>query len=163
MRRFFVANVLLISSIFTVAAASDAEFLKVGDWTVQINEANSNACYASRMMEDGSEVQIGAEPELQSGYFAIYNPKWTHIKEDSVGSVEFHFGNARFGGDSVGRIRDGVPGGYALFDNPAFLDAFVKGQNVEVTGSGGAVYDMDLTGTSKAVKAVLECQAAQNK
>lgn len=157
-------RVLAITSIvfWSTAAIAEAEVWgKSGEWTILFDTETSTGCYASRTMAEGSEVQIGAEPSLQSGYFAIYNPEWTHIRDDSVGFVEFNFGTARFGGDAVGKIENGVPGGYALFDNPAFLEAFAKGQSVEVTGSSGAVFKMDLTGTSKAVKEVLACQAAQ--
>jgi hypothetical protein len=158
MRGTALATIVLAST----ALAAEAEiWRKAGDWTIMFNSADESGCYASRTMEDGSEVQIGAEPSVQSGYFAIYNPEWTHIQDDAVGFVEFDFGNSRFGGDAVGRIKNGVPGGYALFDNPAFLEAFAKGQTVKVSGRSGAVFNMDLTGTSKAVKEVLACQAAQ--
>lgn len=157
--RGLTSTIILLLSTGTTAEAE--VWKKAGVWTIMFNTADTRGCYASRIMKDGSEVQIGAEPSLQSGYFAIYNPEWMHIQDDSVGFVEFNFGNARFGGDAVGKIQDGVPGGYALFDNPAFLEAFAKGQTVEVTGSSGAIFKMDLTGTFKAVKEVLGCQAAQ--
>ena len=158
MRVITSSAVLLVS----MTAAATAEVWKdVGNWTVMTSAETEIGCYARRMMDDGSEVQIGVMPDLQKGFFAIYNSAWTHIEDDAVGFVEFNFGNARFGGDSVGKFQNGVPGGYALFDNPAFVDAFAKGNDVEVIGSGGAVFNMDLNGTSKAVNEIRACQAAQ--
>lgn len=155
-----IASATIVLALTAIAAEAEI-WEKSGDWTILFDAADASGCYASRTMEDGSEVQIGAEPSVQSGYFAVYNPDWTHIQDDAVGFVEFDFGNSRFGGDAVGKIKNGVPGGYALFDNPAFLEAFAKGQTVQVTGRSGAVFNMDLTGTSNAIKHVLACQAAR--
>lgn len=112
-------------------------------------------------MEDNSDVQIGFDPDEQGGYFAIYNPEWTHIKEGQKGTVTFDFGDEKFAGDAFGKYLNGIPGGYAFFNNPAFAEAFARRQNVKVSGSNGRSYEMDLTGTSRAVQAVRDCQAAQ--
>lgn len=133
----------------------------IGEWTIRVKSEGSNRCFASRLMDNGSEVQIGSEPTLNGGYFAIYNPKWTGIEEGEEGFVEFDFGTSRFGGEAVGRIEDGVPGGYAFFDNPAFVQDFARKLSVKIIGRNGSGFDMDLTGTSRAIRAVLACQDDQ--
>ncbi|MDJ0859804.1 MAG: hypothetical protein QNJ03_12030, partial [Dinoroseobacter sp.] len=93
-----------------------------GDWAIKLREGPVNTCYATRELQDGSRVEIGFAPDRGRGYFAIYNADWTHIQDGQDGVVEFDFGNARFAGESVGRIENGFPGGYAAFNNPAFVD-----------------------------------------
>lgn len=131
---------------------------EVGAWSIMLSE--NGACFASRQLENGGEVQIGTEPAKLGGYVAIFNPAWTSIEEGDTGTVEFNFGNARFGGEAEARIVNGLPGGYAYFNNPAFVDAFASGQMVRVIGSSGTEFEFDLTGTHNAINGVFACQEA---
>lgn len=152
---------ILSLSIMPVSAFAADVWQTAGDWTIQIDTEDTGKCFASRELDDGSEVQIGAEPTLDGGYFAIYNEAWTHIEEGQDGTVEFDFGTARFGGEANGKIVDGKPGGYAFFNNPAFVQEFARSQTVKIIGSHGKSFELDLTGTSKAIRGVLACQDEQ--
>ncbi|MDW3221749.1 MAG: hypothetical protein R8G34_02500 [Paracoccaceae bacterium] len=133
----------------------------LGEWTIQVKTDDASRCFASRKLGDGSEVQLGAEPTLDGGFFAIYNSDWTHISDGVTGEVEFDFGRSRFGGAALGKIENGMPGGYVFFNNPAFVQEFARRQTVRIIGSGGAQFELDLTGTSRAIREVLACQDAQ--
>ncbi|MGJ8583509.1 MAG: hypothetical protein ACSHXD_05435 [Marinosulfonomonas sp.] len=162
--RFHSLALAVTSSLtfaFPGAAAETEVFKTVGEWTVIAETGDASRCYASRMMEDKTEVQVGLNLNQENGFFAIYNPAWTDIEDGAVGYIEFNFGTSRFGGDAVGKIENGVQGGYAVFDNPAFVKEFANGQSVKITGSKGATFDMNLTGTKNAVSGVLECQKAK--
>lgn len=145
----------------TSALAQPVTWGTAGGWDILIDTDGRHACYATRTLEDGSAVFIGFDPGGKGGYFSIYNPGWTHIEEGQEGLVEFDFGRAKFAGEAVGTFRDGVPGGYAFFNNPAFADAFARYETVQITGSKGASFSMALSGTHKAVTAVRQCQTAQ--
>ncbi len=159
----FLKKVVCVPLILvtTSALAQPETWGNAGGWDILIDTEMSNACYATRTLDDGSTVYIGFEPGAAGGFFAIYNPAWTHIEEDQKGLVEFDFVKEKFAGEAVGKYRDGVPGGYAYFNNPAFADAFARYETVKITGSKGATFSMALTGTHKAVTAVKTCQAAQ--
>ncbi len=157
--RHFAVLVILQST--PLLASDGGVWQTVGDWSIRINSDDGSRCFASRELEDGSEVQIGTEPTLDGGYFAVYNPSWTHIGDGETGEVEFDFGRSRFGGKAVGRMENDVPGGYAFFNNPAFIQEFARRQSVRVIGKSGAEFEMDLTGTSGAIRAVLACQDEQ--
>ena len=147
--------------IGTNALAQPETWGNAGGWDILIESGTRKACYATRTLDDGSTVFIGFDSGTTGGYFAVYNPDWTHIEEDQQGLVEFDFVKEKFAGEAVGKFRDGVPGGYAYFNNPAFADAFARYETVKITGSKGATFSMALTGTHKAVTAVQTCQAAQ--
>ncbi|MEP1354017.1 MAG: hypothetical protein ABJX32_03905 [Tateyamaria sp.] len=151
---------ILTLSIMPVSALAADVWQTAGDWTILINTEDTGKCFASRELDDGSEVQIGAEPTLDGGYFAIYNEAWTHVEEGQDGTVEFDFGSARFGGEAIGKIENGMHGGYAFFNNPAFIQEFARSQTVKIIGSQGNAFELDLTGTSKAIRGVLACQDA---
>lgn len=143
-------------------AAADTELWEtVGDWEVRIDKGSKIACFATRTLNDGSSVYIGFDPNADGGYFAIYNLAWTHIKIGQPALVEFDFGAEKFAGESLGRFRDGMPGGHARFNNPAFAQAFANYNTVQITGSRGVTYSLSLTGTRKAVAATETCQDAQ--
>lgn len=158
MRYFAFILVFATAPVFGMAAES---WQTVGDWSIMINTEDASRCFASRTMDDGSEVQIGTEPTLDGGYFAVYNAEWTHIEEGQELTVEFDFGTSRFGGKAKGKIENGLPGGYVFFNNPAFVQEFARGRTVKITGSEGNAFEMDLTGTSKAIRGVLACQDEQ--
>ena len=156
-------NILAICVLFSMSelAVADEVWTDLEDWKILINSEDVTRCYATRLFEDGSEVQIGTEPALDGGYFAIYNSAWTHIEDGMVGQVEFDFERSRFGGEAIGRIENGVPGGYAFFNNPAFVQEFARRQTVNIKGSNGTEFELDLTGTSRAIRAILACQDDQ--
>ncbi|WP_255431648.1 hypothetical protein [Ruegeria sp. THAF57] len=108
-------------------------------------------------------VEIGAAPNQAGGFFAAYNPVWVQIEDGVTGIVKFDFGDAKFEGEAVGVFKNGVPGGYAFFDNPAFVSEFGKRQSVTIIGESGARVELDLNGSAKAIETVLECQAEQPK
>ena len=152
MRCLTLIQVLLMAPL---AVSAEEVWQTVGDWSIMVSTNNSSRCFASRTLDDGSEVQMGTEPTLDGGYFAIYNAEWTHIEDGQSGTVEFDFGTSRFGGEMMGKVQNGMPGGYAFFNNPAFVQAIARSQTAKITGSQGNVFELDLTGTAKAIRGVL--------
>ncbi len=157
--------ITVLFALWAGAAAAQTldEWGEVGDWDVLIDPTAGDGCLAQKSFEDGTIVQIGAAPEMAGGFFAAYNADWTDIEEGATGTLNFDFGEARFAGDAVGVILNETPGGYAFFDNPAFTSEFGKRQSVTVSGDGEKAVQIDLTGTTKAIEAVLTCQEEQPK
>lgn len=144
------------------AAASELEtWGDSGIWQILIDASVGNGCLAQRSFDDGTLVQIGAHPAQSGGFFAAYNFEWTDIQNGAVGIVSFNFGDERFAGDVVGKIRQGLPGGYAFFDNPNFITEFAKRQTVTVSGESGRLLEIDLTGSKTAIDSILACQKEQ--
>ena len=134
---------------------------EAGDWKILIDPDKGNGCLAWKQFESGLIVEIGAAPDQAGGFFAAYNPDWKQIEDGGTGIVKFDFEDARFEGDAVGVVKNGVPGGYAFFDNPEFVTEFGKRNSVVVSGESGAEFEVDLAGTTKAIAAVQSCQAEQ--
>ncbi len=145
------------------APAGAEKWGDAGQWTIMLRDGPVSTCYATRRLPDDSIVEIGFAPERGRGYFAIYNAAWTHIEDGREGVVEFNFGDARFAGEAVGRIENGYPGGYAAFNNPAFVDAFARKRTVKIIGTEGAEFELDLTGTHNAIARIRDCQNAQER
>ncbi|MEM9393289.1 MAG: hypothetical protein AAGA38_05500 [Pseudomonadota bacterium] len=150
----------LYLALATAPSAAE-EWGSTGLWKILLRDGPVNTCYAMRQLPDESIVEIGFARERGRGYFAIYNAAWTHLEDGRKGVVEFDFGNARFAGETVGRIENGFPGGYAAFNNPAFVDAFARGRSVKIIGTEGAEFELDLTGTHRAIAEIRTCAAAQ--
>lgn len=155
--------VILMAAEAVTAAEEIKTWGESGDWSILVDPTVGNGCLAQRIFDDGTQVQIGAEPSRDGGFFAAYNAGWTNIEEGETGIVSFDFGDARFAGDVVGRLWDGLPGGYAFFDNPNFVTEFGKRNSVKISGEKGRLVEIDLSGTKRAIDAVLACQKEQPK
>ena len=132
-----------------------------GDWEILSRSGEGPECFARRIYEGETEVQIGTVPSPAGWYFAAYNSNWTHLNEGTVRQVEFEFSDVIFAGHAEFRMQAGSPGGYAFFNNPEFLDEFGKRMSVTVSGPNGTGIDIDLSGSKRAVAAVENCQSAQ--
>ena len=130
-----------------------------GDWAILINPDAGNGCYMEKTFEDGTLVQVGILPDRNGGFFAAYNAGWSDIEDGDSGTVRFDFGDALFGGEVVGVLRGDLRGGYAFFNNPAFVEEFGKRNNVKI--SWGGATEINLKGTRRAIGAVLKCDSEQ--
>ncbi len=156
-----VPTILALCCASLLHAAGMERWGESGDWTILIDPKKGNGCLAWKPFEDEMTVEIGAAPNQAGGFFAAYNPAWVQLEDGATGIVKFDFGDAKFEGEAVGVYKNGVPGGYAFFDNPAFVTEFGKRQSVTIIGESGAEVELDLSGSAKAIEAVLTCQAEQ--
>jgi len=132
-----------------------------GEWTILVDPAAGNGCLMEKQFEDGTLVQFGAVPDRKGGFVAAYNPDWTDIEDGVTGIVKFEFPKIRFVGDAVGVAKDGRFGGYAFFDNPNVTQEFARNNDMTIFGELGRQIEVNLKGTSNAIKAVKACQAEQ--
>lgn len=156
---------LVIAFWGSIAFADDkTEFGEVGDWAILVDPSVGNGCLMQKEFSDQTLVQMGILPKRKGEFFAVYNPAWSDIEEGMQGVIRIDFGDALFEGSVVGKFQDGIPGGLAFFDNPAFTDEFAKRDTVMVIGKvTGHQAEIDLTGTTKAIAAVRSCQEQQPK
>jgi len=154
-RLWLCLSLLLPSAVF---AQTHPEFATVGDWTVRTNPANGNGCYMEKTFDSGTLVQIGVVPDQQGAFFAAYNAAFDGVVEGAEGSVLFDFGDSRFQGAAKGAFHNGLPGGYAFFDNPEFAKEFGKRTKVLVQGGAGREEEIDLTGSMKGLRSVQACR-----
>ncbi len=160
MIKWALSAAFVLSGSFAFAAGME-QWGESGDWKILIDPEKGNGCLAWKPFENDMTVEIGAAPKQGGGFFAAYNPAWVQIEDGATGIVKFDFGDAKFEGEAVGVFKNGVPGGYAYFDNPAFVGEFGKRQSVTIIGESGTEVELDLSGSAKAIEAVLACQAEQ--
>lgn len=151
--------------LFSASAAFATDLVpwgESGDWTILIDPATGNGCLMEKTLNDNTLVQIGAVPNRQGGFFGVYNPAWDDIKDGAEGVIRMDFGDALFEGAVEGKIINGIPGGFAFFDNPNFVDEFAKRDRLIATGKkSGHSVEIDLKGTAKGLSAVRACQKEQ--
>lgn len=147
----------------SAAYATDLEsWGESGDWKILVDPATGNGCLMQKTLEDSTLVQIGAVPNRQGGFLGVYNSAWDDIEDGAEGVIRMDFGDALFEGAVEGKVVDGIPGGFAFFDNPNFVDEFAKRETLIVTGkTSGHSVEIDLTGTTKGLAAVRKCQTEQ--
>ncbi len=155
-------SVLLVILFASSGAFAQEKWGEAGGWDIYVSAQMDRSCFAKRLMDDGSEVHIGFDVAHEGGFLAVYNPEWSHIKEGQSSVVEFDFGDARFAGEANAQFLEDTPGGRALFNNPAFVQAFARKNTVQVKGSQGVTFEIVLKGTQKAVTALRKCQIVQS-
>jgi len=134
-----------------------------GEWAILIDPSTGNGCLMEKQFDDGTLVQFGYVPNRKGGFFAAFNPDWTDIEDGATGTVKFEFPKIRFVGDVVGVAKDGHFGGYAFFDNPNVTLEFARNNDMTIIGELGRNIEVNLKGTSNAIKAVKACQAEQSE
>jgi len=153
--------VFVLSLPVAAIAQSHSQFGTSGEWAIKINPINGNGCYMEKQFDSGSLVQIGAVPDKDGAFFAIYNAAFEGVVDGEVGSVLLDFGDSRFQGEVVGAFFDGLPGGYAFFDNPEFASEFGKRTSVRVQGKSEEFEEIDLSGSMKGLQVIQTCQEEQ--
>ncbi len=159
---------LAIIATFAIATgtAANSEDLVAwgssGDWAILIDPASGNGCLMEKKFDDGTLVQFGTVPNRNGGFFAAYNPDWIDIEDEAIGTVKLEFPKIRFVGDVVGVAKDGRFGGYVFFDNPNVVVEFSRNNDMTIIGELGRKIEVNLKGTSNAVKAVKTCQTEQS-
>lgn len=161
MLKLLVATLTMITS--TAIAEEHSPWSTVGLWNIFVADPVEDGCYMERQFDDGTVVQVGTVASLDGGFFAAYNPAWTDIEIGATGLLKFNFGDALFGGDVEGRLNNDLPGGYAFFDNPGFVNEFAKRLAVTITGPKDKSFEVDLKGSKKAIDAALACQKENTK
>ncbi|WP_146348336.1 hypothetical protein [Falsiphaeobacter marinintestinus] len=156
--------IAVLGTVATGAFASDlAKWGETGKWIIRVDPEAGNGCFMESQLEDGTLIQFGNVPNREGGFFAVYNPDWTDIKDGEISTVKFDFEKLRFSGEALGVVRGDLFGGYAFFDNPNVPMEFAKNRSMTVIGGKGRVVEVDLSGTSKAISAVQKCQDEQTK
>lgn len=161
MRRWCAA---LLSLICAAAASAEepVQWGQTGDWTIWVDPTVGHGCYMARTYDDETVIRIGTVPARRGGFLAAHNANWTDIEEGGEGVLRIDFGDALFEGTVVGTVYDDLPGGYAFFDNPDFVNEFRKRNSLILIGrKSGYRVEIDLKGTSKGINAVLACQKEQ--
>ncbi len=148
---------------FAQARTDHATWGEVGKWTIRIDPDVGNGCYMEQTFEDGTLVQIGFVPNRDGGFVALYNPDWTNVQDGVVGTVQFDFETSLFGGNYVGVAQEELLGGYAFFNNPAFVSEFGRRNAVTVKGDRGDTINVSLKGTARAINAVRQCHSEQHR
>lgn len=153
---------MLVFSIWAVGALAEThqDFGTAGDWAIKVNPDNGNGCYMQKTFEGGTLVQVGVVPDRKGAFFATYNKAWSDVVEGEIGSLLFDFGDARFQGEVLGDYLEGIPGGYAFFNNPEFVSEFGRRLSVTISGDSGGSEAIDLTGSSRAIETVKACQSS---
>lgn len=158
----FATCTLLVAVAFggsTIASGSSAD--SAGDWEIVRQTTADGDCLMRKAFSDGLVVEAGFVSAKDGAFLAAYHPDWNDITVGETVFMAFHFGDVGFGGDVEAIEVDGLKGGYAFFDNPAFSEELARRDTLTITSPNGEKTDVNLRGTSRAIAAVENCQSAR--
>lgn len=145
----------------TSAAAQVSDWGKSGDWHIRINADAGNGCFIEKDFETGIRLSFGFLPAQQGGYISALSADWTQVTPGETGLVKFFTSEEKFAGEVEMIERDGMRGGQAFFNNPAFTVEIAKRRSLRVVGPQGGEFEVDLAGSARAIAEMERCQAAQ--
>ena len=127
-------------------------------WTVYA-DADTRTCLAERADDAGNVFQIGLTRDHQYGYIGVFT--LADVKISGSQDIEVIVDGKVFLGKSYGikssKLRGDYAGGYALTDDPAFVDAVANGQVLVAFPEKEGLFVVDLTGTKKAIEETRAC------
>lgn len=150
-----------ISAGATTLLAEPQPWAQSGNWEILVDPDLGNGCFMQRDFDNGITLQFGAQPAQASGFVAAYNPAWTFIEDGQTGIVRFEFPDVIFEGEVTGELRDGIPGGRAIFDNPNLPFEFAKRRSMTIVGKRIGRIEINLDGSLAAIRQVRVCQDQQ--
>lgn len=162
MRRYqiFIFAASLLAS--PLAAQDRQSWGAVGDWDILVDDVVGSGCLMQKDFEDGIRIEFGYVPNQSGGFFAASSKDWKDIEPGSRGIVKFITDEAKFAGDVEMFEVGGRYGGRAFFNNPNLTTEMAARRSIAVIGPRGGRFDVDLNGTSQAIKLLKECQSGQN-
>ncbi len=161
MYRQVISTALAMVLAAPLAAQDRTSWGTAGDWAILVDETVGNGCLMQKDFADGIRVAFGYLPDRKGGFFAALSADWTDIEPGTSGIVKFITDNAKFAGDVELIEVDGRFGGWAFFNNPNLATEMAARRSITVIGPKGGTFDVDLSGTSRAIRALEECQSDQ--
>lgn len=152
---------LFLVCFATSAVAQVSDWGTSGDWHIRIDAETANGCFIEKDFDSGIRLAFGFLPAQQGGFISALSADWTQLTPGETGLVKFFTSEEKFAGEVEMIERDGLRGGQAFFNNPAFTVELAKRRSLRVVGPEGGAFEVDLTGSARAIAEMERCQAAQ--
>lgn len=164
----FAAIAAITLAATALQAASDSPIPSSADsftvykemdmWTIYA-DADTGTCLAERADDAGNVLQMGLTKDRQLGYIGVFTLADVKIKDSR--EVEVIVDGKLFLGKSYGikskKLKGNYSGGYALTDDPEFVDAVANGHFLVAFPENEGLFVVDLTGTKKAIEETRAC------
>lgn len=133
----------------------------VEDWNISIDPSIENGCYALASWEGGTVLRIGLNPAERNFYLLIGNDAWTSLRPDTLREFKLQFDLEPPWEISAPTVQF-TPGAtvYLLAESEqsAFIEEFMRARQMRITFGGNEMDVLELTGSSRAIRTVAECQ-----
>lgn len=148
------------------ALAQDTrEWSQVGHWSIAVDPTLNNSCFALNEYDDGTVLRIGLDLSDEGIWYIMFgNDRWQSIEAGSDYDVSLKFDreaewNAIASGIDMG---GGINFLYVFGSDVNFFDEFVRKNTLKLFYDGSTIAQLSLSGSARAINAMLECQEAQD-
>lgn len=159
-KRGLIASMLFAASLLTehVTARADELVDRVSGWDIRISD-EYHGCVATTAYQDGTRVTFGVDGIIGSKFINFSNLKWDSYPKGSVYEMKFLvLGVGTFSGFSHTIVRDGATTFEIGELGASFIDAFEAADAMRMYVEDHYLTNFDLTGTTAAFGAVVQCQ-----
>jgi len=137
----------------------------VDSWTVFAN-TETKGCFIESENNNGNVVQMGIRDAGDTvGFIGVFNKGESVLSKGEKREMLVELDGDPFtiiAHSSEDRVSDGYTGGYMFANNPDFIRDISEKNVMKVHTSDSTSFEIDLTGTKKALEMARECYASQN-
>ncbi len=138
---------------------------EVGNWYIAVDPSLANSCFVMNEYDDGTVLRIGLDMSSSDDrwYIMFGNDRWRSIEVDGEYDVALQFDReAEWTAIASGvNMGDDINFLYVFGSDVDFFDEFVRKNALNLSYEGEAIAHLSLSGSARAINAMIECQEAQ--
>ncbi len=162
LRTLAVLTMGLAVAAAPLSAADETEGARaVEEWEIDVDPTIENGCYAVAKWDGGTVLRIGLNPEERNFYLLIGNDAWSSVRPDTVRDLKLQF-DLEPPWEISAHTLQFAPGAtvylHAESEQGAFVEEFMRARHMRITFGGNEMDVLELTGSSRAIRTVAECQ-----
>ena len=164
-----IAPLALTAATTLVTAPAHAEkFLGYGaieGWNVYV-DTEKKSCMVETKDGLDNVIQMGLTDDRGIGYIGLFTKAETDIKRGDKSAVALLIGEDLYFGEATGmrgNITKGYSGGYVLTDDPKVFEDIRRARTMTVFPEKEFAFEVDLSGTAKALDLARKCNAEQTQ
>lgn len=156
------------ATLLAATTATADGYLKYGEvegWKVFIDQGKKS-CLIEKVDALENVVQMGLTKDRGIGYLGVFTKAKTDIKAGRTAEIAIMVGENIYLGQATGmrgNITQGYSGGYVISNDPQFADDLARQYTAMVFPEKEYAFEIDLTGTMKAMEMARQCNADQLK
>lgn len=153
---------LVIGSIFAaVGGMAQAEAVKIGEnggWEIYRDSSMGNGCYMTGSYEDNSLLMLGFDLSVDKAFVSVFSPDFGDLEDGASYPMDISLNGEAYEAEAVGLDGEETGDGMLIFvESEDFLVDLAQGKSLVLSQEGTEFVKLDLTQSSAAVLATLNC------
>ncbi len=155
-----VMGLLVVALAASPALAEEAPvWAEVGNWTIGIEPALDNSCFAYAYFDGDTYLAMGYDRRDSTAYADFSDPDWASLVDGQSYALSVQFGNrGKWDGNALASTFTGGDVYLELIVDDEFLNEFASQSSVKIGFNGSEIAHLNLQGSRRALNELVSCQ-----